>query len=221
MRIIPHRGEATLADYYTIHKQATFEYIVDKSRFIAHVQRVTSETSAKAVIEQIRKDHQRANHHCYAYMIGEQDGVQKAADDGEPSGTAGVPILNVIQQKTLKDTLIVVTRYFGGVKLGAGGLIRAYGQTASGGVEQAGIVKRKRMRLLTVIVAYHWLGKLENELRARQFVIHDVTYTDHVAMAIYVAEADIDKVQSWLQNFLQGQADLKLGDTAYLEEVII
>ncbi len=105
--------------------------MIQKSRFIGYVKRVETEEDAQAFVQEIKKKHHDATHNCSAYMVGEHNQVQKANDDGEPSGTAGVPILEVLKKKDLKDTAVVVTRYFGGIKLGAGGLIRAYSSTTS------------------------------------------------------------------------------------------
>src|SRR5699024_10060695 len=119
------------------------EQIIQKSRFIGYVKRVETEENALAFIDEIKKKHHDATHNCSAYLIGEHDQIQKANDDGEPTGTAGVPILEVLKKKKLKDTAVVVTRYFGGVKLGAGGLIRAYGSTTSKAINATGIVVRE------------------------------------------------------------------------------
>lgn len=110
-----------LNSYYTIKKTGSAEQTIQKSRFITHMKRVSTEDAAKEFIDTIKKDHWNAAHNCSAYVIGENDDIQKANDDGEPSGTAGVPMLNVLLKQNLKDTVVVVTRYFGGIKLGAGG----------------------------------------------------------------------------------------------------
>ncbi|MED4161661.1 YigZ family protein, partial [Halalkalibacterium halodurans] len=129
-----------LTSYYTVKESGIHEISIQKSRFIAHLSRATSEEEAIEFIEQIKKEHWNATHNCSAYLIGENDQVQKANDDGEPSGTAGVPMLEVLKKRRLKDTVAVVTRYFGGVKLGAGGLIRAYGSAVSEGLNAIGVV---------------------------------------------------------------------------------
>src|SRR5699024_1453395 len=120
-----------LSSYFTVKKEGSAEVMIKKSQFIGYVKRVETEEDAQAFIQSIKKKHHDATHNCSAYMVGEHDQIQKANDDGEPSGTAGVPILEVLKKKGLKDTAVVVTRYFGGIKLGAGGLIRAYGGTTS------------------------------------------------------------------------------------------
>ena len=124
-----------------------------------------TEEAAQNFIAEIKKQHWNPTHNCSAYLVGEHDQIQKANDDGEPSGTAGVPILEVLKKKGLKDTVVVVTRYFGGIKLGAGGLIRAYGKATSEGVEATGVVLRKLMKVVSTKIDYTWLAKIENELR--------------------------------------------------------
>jgi uncharacterized YigZ family protein len=147
------------AGYLTVKGYGEREIVIQKSRFIAQVDRAKNEEEAKAFVQRIKKRHWNATHNCSAYVIGEGNGIQKANDDGEPGGTAGVPILEVLLKKGLRDTVVVVTRYFGGIKLGAGGLIRAYGRAAAEGIEAAGIVKRSLMRSMTAGFDYTWLGK--------------------------------------------------------------
>ena len=120
-----------MLEYKTINGYAQTEWEVQKSRFISYVNHIENETQAQDFVNQIRKKHFDATHNCYAYIIGEHSDTQKSNDDGEPSGTAGVPILEVLKKNELSDVVVVVTRYFGGIKLGAGGLIRAYGKTAT------------------------------------------------------------------------------------------
>ena len=120
-----------LAQYFTVKGYGEHEIIIEKSRFICYVSRATTEEEAQSFIQNIKKKHWDATHNCSAYLIGAHDQIQKANDDGEPSGTAGVPMLEVLKKRKLKDTVVVVTRYFGGIKLGAGGLIRAYSKSTS------------------------------------------------------------------------------------------
>src|SRR4051812_12640481 len=160
-----------LPSYYTVKGNGEHEIVIQKSRFIAHINRATTEEEAQAFIQKIKKQNWDATHNCSAYLIGENDHIQKANDDGEPSGTAGVPILEVLKKKHLKDTVVVITRYFGGIKLGAGGLIRAYGKSTSEGLQATGIVERKLMRVMHTKIDYTWLGKVENELRSSIYQI--------------------------------------------------
>ncbi|MFD9626046.1 YigZ family protein [Peribacillus muralis] len=206
-----------LAQYLTVAGRGEHEIVIEKSRFISHIARVETEKAAQAFIQEIKKKHKDATHNCSAYMIGEQNQIQKALDDGEPSGTAGVPILEVLKKKDLKDTAIVVTRYFGGIKLGAGGLIRAYSKSTSEGINATGIVIRKLMRVISTKVEYTWLGKLENELRSSIYQIKEIQYLDQVTIHVYVEESQKETYITWMTELTSGQGQIVEGDMLYLE----
>src|SRR5690625_5200622 len=139
-----------VTSYFTVKDEGSEQLIIQKSRFIGYVRRVETEETAQAFIQDIKKKHYDATHNCSAYIIGKHDHIQKANDDGEPGGTAGVPILEVLKKQQLKNTAVVVTRYFGGIKLGAGGLIRAYGNATTRAIQATGVVKRQLMQGFTV-----------------------------------------------------------------------
>src|SRR5699024_2240930 len=143
-----------LKQYYTVKQAGVHEIIIQKSRFIGYVKRVNSETEAQAFVQKIKKKHHNATHNCSAYIIGDHDQIQKANDDGEPSGTAGIPMLEVLKRLSLKNTAVVVTRYFGGIKLGSGGLIRAYSSTTSEAIKKTGIVKGELMQGISLTITY-------------------------------------------------------------------
>jgi uncharacterized YigZ family protein len=208
------------AGYLTVKGYGEREIVIQKSRFIAQVDRAENEEEAKAFVQRIKKRHWNATHNCSAYVIGEGNGIQKANDDGEPGGTAGVPILEVLLKKGLRDTVVVVTRYFGGIKLGAGGLIRAYGRAAAEGIESAGIVKRSLMRSMTAGFDYTWLGKIENELAASPYVLKETRYSDRVEMDILVPMGEEDAFASWVAGLTNGQAEIKEGEAGYVETEI-
>jgi uncharacterized YigZ family protein len=207
-----------LPRYLTVKQTGEHEIVIQKSRFIAHITRAESEQAAQEFIQAIKKQHWNATHNCSAYLVGEHDQIQKANDDGEPSGTAGVPILEVLKKRYLKDTVVVVTRYFGGIKLGAGGLIRAYGKSTSEGLEAVGIVERRLVQIMHVKIDYTWLGKIEKELRASEYKIKEIHYLDVVEIETYVAEDLIQAFTDWMIELTNGQASLKQGETVYLEE---
>jgi uncharacterized YigZ family protein len=214
-------GETMLSRYYTVRKEVSeHEIIIQKSRFIAHIKRVETESEAQEFIQTLKKKYWDANHNCSAYLIGENDQIQKANDDGEPSGTAGVPILEVLKKKKLKDTVVVITRYFGGIKLGAGGLIRAYGKATSEGLATAGIVERRLVQIIHVKIDYTWLGKVEKELRESEYIIKEIHYLDIVEVEVYVNEDQVNVFIDWLTELTNGQAGLKKGDTDYLEVLL-
>jgi uncharacterized YigZ family protein len=209
-----------LLHYYTVKGLGENEIVIERSRFIAHVSRAESEEEAQLFIQTIKKKHWDATHNCSAYLIGENNQIQKANDDGEPSGTAGVPILEVLKKKNLKDTVVVITRYFGGIKLGAGGLIRAYGKATSEGINAVGIVERKLMRITHTKADYTWLGKIENELRNSVYTLKEIHYLDQVEIETYVKESDIPNFIAWMTELTNGQTKTIKGEVLYLEEEI-
>lgn len=207
-----------LQEYFTVKGYGETEIVIQKSRFIAYVNRAETEEEAQEFIQSIKKKHWNATHNCSAYVAGENDQFQKANDDGEPSGTAGVPILEVIKKKQLKDTVVVITRYFGGIKLGAGGLIRAYSKAASEGIRAAGVVKRKLMRVMHTKLDYSWLGKVENELRSSVYTIKDTHYLDKVEFEVFVEENQTENFIKWMTELTNGQGEITEGEMLYLEE---
>ncbi|MFL8936289.1 YigZ family protein [Rossellomorea oryzaecorticis] len=206
--------------YNTVKGYGQNEINIERSRFIAYVNRAETEEEAQAFIADIKKKHWDANHNCSAYMIGENNLIQKANDDGEPSGTAGVPMLEVLKKRDLKDTVVVVTRYFGGIKLGAGGLIRAYGKSTSEGLNATGIVERKLMRIMKTKIDYTWLGKVENEVRSSHYQLKEIHYLEAVEVEVYVEEAAKDQFSDWMTELTNGQGEITQGEVEYLETLV-
>lgn len=203
--------------YYTVKQEGQDEITIQKSRFIGYVRRVESEEEAVSFIQEIKKKHYDATHNCSCYMIGENNEIQKANDDGEPSGTAGVPMLEVLKKQNLKDTAVVVTRYFGGIKLGAGGLIRAYGNTTSQAIKTTGIVKRVLMQGFSVTVDYGMLGKLENVLRQSDHILETINYLENVEFIVFVEIGEKDNFKDWMVDLTSDQAIIKLTEQKYVE----
>ncbi|WP_146549661.1 YigZ family protein [Rummeliibacillus suwonensis] len=204
-------------NYLTLKKDGNSEIVISKSRFIANCKRVETEQQAIDFIQSIKKAHRSATHNCSAYLIGEQDQIQKASDDGEPSGTAGVPILEVLKKQHLKDTVVVITRYFGGIKLGAGGLVRAYGKATTAGIDASGIVERRLHHLMKIVVDYVWLGKLENEIRNSPYSIKNINYADRVEFFVFVPKEEESSFTEWLVEMTNGQATITRDDILFLE----
>jgi len=209
-----------LFNYKTVKGFGQSEITIQKSRFITYINRAESEQQAQAFIDDIKSQHKNANHNCSAYMIGEHDTIQKANDDGEPSGTAGVPMLEVLKKQGLKDTVVVVTRYFGGIKLGGGGLIRAYGKATTEGIQAAHVVERKLHHLMKVSVDYTWLGKLENEVRESNYPLDHIEYAESVEIYIFTPATDEDIFREWITELTNGQSHIQLAKKEYLEFVI-
>ncbi|KAB7706600.1 YigZ family protein [Bacillus aerolatus] len=209
-----------LPHYYTVKGYGEEEIVIQKSRFIAYVNRAETEEEAQQFIADIKKKNWNATHNCSAYMIGENNQIQKANDDGEPSGTAGLPILEVLKKRGLKDTVVVVTRFFGGIKLGAGGLIRAYGKSTSEGITATGVVERRLMQIMETTIDYTWLGKIENELRSSVYGIKDIHYLDTVMVETFVEESQKEAFAAWMTELTNGQAVIKEGSLLYQENLV-
>ncbi|ALS29509.1 YigZ family protein [Paenibacillus cisolokensis] len=201
--------------YKTLRAQGSREIVIRKSRFIGHAKPVQTEEEAVAFIEEIKKLHWNATHNCSAYVVGERDEFQKQSDDGEPSGTAGKPILEVIKNQGLKNVVVVVTRYFGGILLGAGGLIRAYTDGAVAGIEAAGPIVKVKHREVKVTVDYTWYGKVENELHGRGYRIDGTEFTDRVTIVCLPEEPQAEAFIAWMTDLTQGQAEIEAGGTVY------
>lgn len=209
-----------LDEYYTVNSFGSNEITIQKSRFIGYVKRVETEQEAHAFISEIKKKHYDATHNCSAYLIGEQDEIQKANDDGEPSGTAGVPMLEVLKKQQLKNTAVVVTRYFGGVKLGAGGLIRAYGTTTSEAIKSTGVVKRELMQGFSITIEYPLLGTLENEIRNSNYLIDKINYLEKVELIVYVHIKNINTFLEWIINLTSDQAIIEKTQQKHMESPV-
>lgn len=205
-----------LYEYYTVKQHGTHEIFVQKSRFITALFPSDREEKALQQIEMVRKKHKTANHHCFAYRIGRRGEIQKASDDGEPSGTAGIPILEVLKKRGLTNTTAVVTRYFGGIKLGTGGLIRAYSNAVREGLKTTGIVKRKKMNTYFATVPYSLVGKVEHELR-QQFEVVNIEYHDSVTFHVVVLPEQNEVFLEFLRDFTRGAVDVKRGPSTFRE----
>jgi uncharacterized YigZ family protein len=172
--------------YRTVARSAVAETEVKRSRFLCRVERVASEEAARAVVDQARKEHWDARHHCSAFVLGPDGALQRSSDDGEPSGTAGAPMLEVLRGREVSDVVAVVTRWFGGTLLGAGGLVRAYGDAVRAGLDAAGVRERVLAALFDVEVSHVDAGRLESDLRARGVVVRDATYAEQVTLRVAV-----------------------------------
>lgn len=207
-----------LEQYRTVRSPGSREVVIRKSRFIGHVMPVDNEEEAVQFIENIKKQHWNATHNCSAYMIGERDEIQRQSDDGEPSGTAGKPILEVIRNQQVKNVAIVVTRYFGGIMLGAGGLIRAYTDGAVLALEAGKVITRVLRREVFVQIDYTWLGKVENELRSRAIKTGETAFTDTVTLLCLPRNDEGDAFMAWITDLTQGQALVTEGRRIYYSE---
>ncbi|MFI5534551.1 YigZ family protein [Kitasatospora sp. NPDC051853] len=200
-------SEPTPKPYLTVRGSGVHELEIKKSRFICHLARVADEEEAQAFIAGIRKQYWDARHNCTAFVVGGEHPRERSSDDGEPGGTAGVPMLEVLRRRGLTDTVAVVTRYFGGIKLGAGGLVRAYGTAVSEAVDELGLLERRPVAVLAVQTDHTRAGRLENDLRAAGHVVRDLAYAaDGVRIEVGVPEAGVTEFQVWLAEATGGAA---------------
>lgn len=209
-----------MSHYYTVKQSGSHEVIIQRSRFIGHTKRVHDEKETQDFIHSIQKKHHNATHNCFAYIIGEHDQFQKANDDGEPSGTAGVPMLEVLKRLSLKNTAIVITRYFGGIKLGAGGLIRAYSSVTSDTIKTIGIVRRERMQGFAVQIEYPLLGKVENYLKQSAYIVEHINYLDNVELSVYAPIEQQVQFKKELINVTNGQVTIHKSGQKFIEKQI-
>ncbi|MFV0558430.1 MAG: YigZ family protein [Enterococcus sp.] len=206
-----------LTSYYTLEKDGQVEIEIKKSRFICSLKRIESESEAKDYLQKLKKEHWKANHNCSALILGEQAQIQRSSDDGEPSGTAGIPMLEVLKKNELINVIAVVTRYFGGTKLGAGGLIRAYSHSVAEALNQLGIVKCVLQQAVTIQIAYPLLGKLQNFLELHNIYVEETLFAEHVGIVCKIDEADYDAFVSQVIDLLNNQVAFEKGSVSYSE----
>lgn len=196
-----------LDEYTTILNRAEAELVEKKSRFIATVSPVNSEEEARAFITEMRKKYWDASHNVFAYQIGERNEIQRSSDDGEPQGTAGKPVLDVLIGSDIKNTVIVVTRYFGGTLLGTGGLVRAYGRSAKLGIEAAGIAKVRYYKECSLVTDYTTAGKIQYEITKGEYILRDTIYTDVVEFIVLLDRDNEAAFRAMVSNVSMGRSD--------------
>lgn len=208
---------STTTHHRMIARDGQHEIEIKKSRFICSLFRVASEEDARERIEATRKQYWDANHNCTAWAIGPGQRLQRSSDDGEPSGTAGVPMLEVLRRREITDTLAIVTRYFGGTMLGAGGLIRAYGGAVSAAVDAIGVVERKPLAVQVMVAKYDDAGRIENAIRASEYPLTDVVYTTDVRFELVMEPEQVDSFAHWVGELTNGAITPEDGGTRYVE----
>lgn len=202
--------------YKTTAKNGTASYEIQKSRFIAYTSHVETEAEARDFVTAIKKKHFDARHNCSAWVLGADSSQQKSNDDGEPGGTAGNPILEAIKQHGLTNVVVVVTRYFGGIKLGAGGLIRAYSHTASLGLEATPCLEVKPFCLMEAEMDYSLLGTVENWIRNEELRTGETAYLDKVTVRLLVEPADCEAISTELTNLTAAQCKITIHKPEYM-----
>lgn len=204
-------------NFLTIKENGTGELIIKKSRFIASIARTNTTEEANDFIQKISQQYRDATHNTFAYTIGLNDDQVKESDNGEPSGTAGVPELKALQLMKLKNVTVVVTRYFGGIKLGAGGLIRAYSNSVTNAVEKVGVIKRVLQQELIFSVPYNRFDEVDHYLKTNKVFIADTEYGVDVKIHIFLDDDDQDKTKTDLTNLLAGKVEFAKGEKRYNE----
>ncbi|NLY43980.1 MAG: YigZ family protein [Clostridiaceae bacterium] len=202
-------------NYKTVYRQAQAEIVEKKSRFIASVKPVSTEEEAIRFIDEMKSRYWDATHNVYAYVIGDGN-IQRYSDDGEPAGTAGIPTLEVIKKEQLHDVVVVVTRYFGGTLLGAGGLVRAYGRSAKEGLVAAGIITMQLCDCIQIKSDYTLLGKIQHEISNSGHIIDGIVYEQDVTINVLVLTEQSDQFIKKMVDITNGRVIIKKQDTKYI-----
>lgn len=206
-------------EYRTVYEGGEGEITEKKSRFISAVHPAETEEEAVAFIDSVRKTYWDARHHCYAYIIGERSDLKRMSDDGEPGGTAGKPMLDILQGEGLTNLVVVVTRYFGGTLLGTGGLARAYSAAARAGLDSSIVITKIPGFKLQVTIDYTDLGKIQHLLLLRGIKILDSVYTDKVTLEILSPGKETDAVMAALTEATGGKAGLRKNSVCYYADI--
>ncbi len=205
-----------ITEFKTVLNSALTEFEEKKSRFITNIKPVSTEDEAVSFINEIKTKHWNATHNVYAYSINNETLVQRFSDDGEPSGTAGMPVLEVIRRMGVQNVVVVVTRYFGGTLLGASGLIRAYSHGASLGLEAAEVVTRKLCLNINIMIEYTLFGKLQNMLMTNNNIIKDIQYGQDIELTVLI---EIGGEEALIKDVIEntsGRAIIESGEKEYI-----
>ena len=199
--------------YLSVPGPGLHEIEIRRSRFLCALAPVAGEAAAREAIAARRKAEPAARHHCHAFVLGPDGRTQRSSDDGEPAGTAGIPMLEVLRRRAVTDTVAVVSRHFGGVLLGAGGLIRAYGQAVSEALDAVGVVEYRRLRLVEVEVDYTRAGRLENDLRSSPYTLNETRFDATAHFEVGLGTGEEEPFAAWLADLTGGEAVLtRLGE---------
>ena len=207
-----------MSTYKTLYEYGMDEIIIEKSTFIGYAKPIKTEEEAVEFINEIKKKHKDATHNVWAYTVGKTMNIQRYSDDGEPQGTAGIPTLEVIKKEDLRDVVVVVTRYFGGVKLGAGGLVRAYTKGAKIGIDAAKVIEKVMYKEVRIKIDYNQLGKVQNEIMNMNYFVKDTIYEDNVEIIVYSRLEEVKVLTDKMIDITSATAEIKLGEEFYLSE---
>ena len=204
-------------NFITIKEDSYDEFVEKKSTFITHLIRINSEEEARDFIQKMKKKHYDATHVCSCYVVGDNNEITRANDDGEPSGTAGAPMLDILVKNNIKNVCATVIRYYGGTKLGTGGLVRAYGGGVINALKNATLVERKDAFEIKLEIDYSLNGKIEYEIDKTNFIVNNIDYTDKLVYTIYVMQEDYSNFETWIANLTNGQFKIISSNEKQLE----
>lgn len=210
-----------MENYKTIKDNGLFEEEIKKSRFICQIKRITTEEEGKAFITAIKKEHYKANHSCSAMIIGDKSQIKRSSDDGEPSGTAGIPMLSVLEKQGLTNLVVVVTRYFGSIKLGTGGLIRAYSGVTAAAIKELGIVDVKKQAGLEVTLTYPQYQTYAQFLEQVALMETETLFSDTITTAIYFDPEREEEILAILTDYYHGKVQFTTIDPKIIEVPIM
>jgi uncharacterized YigZ family protein len=208
-------GEGMPDSYKTIFEAGRAEFVISRSRFIGWSKPAATEDAALQFIEDVRKNHWEATHNVWAYVLG--DGRERFSDDGEPQGTAGLPVLEVLRKEGLREAAVVITRYFGGVKLGAGGLVRAYTRGAKAALDAGKIIERRPYLSRFLKTEYPLAGKLQRAFAQKGYVIKEVSWLDEVTFTVLIPLRESEALQRLTAELTAGRGGLQEGPLEYLD----
>lgn len=194
--------------YKTVRKEAQAEQVIERSRFIAHVKPVEKREEAEEFIKEIKSQYKDATHNVPAMVIGDKQQIQWASDDGEPQGTSGAPMVQLMVNQGLTNLVIVVTRYFGGIKLGTGGLVRAYTGSAKAGLEEAGICEVVEMASVNIKMDYTYLQKIQNAAKTQNFSLGEIKYEEKITVEFLTEPENVANIIEHVAGITNGSAQV-------------
>ncbi len=206
-------------EYKTIFKSGESIIIIEKSKFIGYSKHVESEEEALSFINEIKKKNKDATHNVSAYILGKTMNKQRYSDDGEPSGTAGIPIIELLKKENITNVVIVITRYFGGIKLGAGGLVRAYSKSTKKTIDNSVISHKKNYTPIEIIFDYNFWGKIKNDISTRGIIAEKPKFEDTVKITIFIKPKDIEFNINIINDITSGNATIEIKDSILLDYV--
>lgn len=206
-----------MKEFKTIKSDGRVEEEIKKSRFICHIKRVETEEDARDFITSIKKEHYKANHNCSSFILGENADTKRSSDDGEPSGTAGIPMLTVLENNELTNVVAVVTRYFGGIKLGAGGLIRAYTEAVAKAIREIGMVLVKEQQGIAITLSYAQYQEFANWRSQHHLEEYDTQFLVDVQTTVYTDKENVESLLADLTEFFHGKISTQKADLRIVE----